>query len=130
MHSHAKVPAVPFGDTGDEVRAPGERYRRRKAVDYGDDLALQAERMQGFIDCPPVEALPRHVDMPAHRVSCRRDLALRKGMSHAHDTHIAIAKQRLHPQFRRCRLLDDARFQVHCPLAKWPAVLVGLLHEA
>ena len=52
MHSHAKVSAVPFGDTGDQVGAPGERYRRRKAVDYGDDLALQAERMQGFIDGP------------------------------------------------------------------------------
>jgi hypothetical protein len=51
-------------------------------------------------------------------------------MPHAHDADETVAEQCLHTQFRSRRLADNAGFQIDDSVAKWRAVLVGLLHEA
>ena len=79
VHSRAQVSGVPFGNAGDEVGGPGERQRGREAGDDGDDFPRQPQRMQGFVDRPPVETSSRDEDVPAGRVTGRRDLALAEG---------------------------------------------------
>ena len=65
MHSGAQVSGVSFGNTGDQVGAPSERQRGRKATDDRDDLPFQPERLQGFINRSLVETPPRDEDVSA-----------------------------------------------------------------
>ena len=69
MHAGAQASRVPFGNAGDEVGGPRQCQRARKATDDRDDLALQPERHQGFIDGSLVETPPRHADVLARRIT-------------------------------------------------------------
>ena len=79
MHSGAQVSGVSFGNSGDQVRGPSQSQRGRKATDDRDHLAFESERLQGFINRPPIETAPRDADMPGSRIAGRRDLAPAEG---------------------------------------------------
>ena len=81
-----------LGHDGDQVRRPGQGQGRRKAGDGGDDLPLQPEGLQGFVDRSPVEATPRDEDMLAGRETGRRDLASAQGVAFAHGADEAVAE--------------------------------------
>ncbi len=132
MHSCAQVPSVSFGNAGDQVRGPGKSQRGRKAADDRDDLPLQSESLQGFIniDRSPVEAPPRDENVFAGRIAGGRDFALAQRVPHSHDANETVPEQALRPHLRTSLLPHDAGFQIDGPVAKRRAVLVRLLHEA
>ena len=130
MHLRAQVAGVPFGNAGDQVAGAGQGQRGGKAADGRNDLPLQAERIQGFINGPLFLPPPGHQDMPAARIARGCDLALAQRMALAHDADETVSEQRLRAHLRTYRACDNAGFQVDRPVAKRAAVLVGLLHEA
>ena len=136
LHSGSQFSGVPFGNTRDHVGGPSEGQCGRKTTDDRDYLPFQPERFQRFsnrslfIYRSLVETPPRNADVPAGRITRRRDLALTQRVTHPDDADEAVSKQCLRAHFRSRRLHDDAGFQIDRPLAKWPAVFVWLLHEA
>ena len=130
MHSRTQVSGMPFGHAGDQIGGPRQGQRGRKATDHHDDLPPESELRQGFIDRPLLDPAPRYRDMPAGRISGRRDLALAQRVPLPHDADEAIAEQCLRTQFRTGGLADDAGFQVDGPVTQGRAIPVRLWREA
>ena len=92
MHPGTQVPALSFGNTGDQVGGSRQSQCGRKATDDGDDLALQPERLQGFINRTPVEPPPRDTDVPAPRIAGGSDLAAAQRVPRTHDANEGFVK--------------------------------------
>src|SRR5581483_10290610 len=90
----------------------------------------QPERLQRFIDRPPVEPPPRDADVLAGRVTGGGDLAPAQRVPLSHDADETVLEQRLRTDLRTGRLPDNAGFQIDGPVAKRRALFVRLLHEA
>ena len=120
MHSGAQVSGVSFGNTGDQVGSPSQSQRGRKASDDRDDLPLQPQWSQGFIDInrSPVQTPSRDADVPAGRITGGSDLALAQRVPHAHDANETVPEQRLHAHLRTRRLPHDTRFQIDRSVAQ------------
>ncbi len=57
MHADTQDSGVPLGNTGDQVRGPGQSQRGREATDGRDDIPIQSERFQGFLNGSHFKAL-------------------------------------------------------------------------
>ena len=130
MHSGAQFPSVPLRNAGDQVGGPGKCQRGRKAIDNRDDLPLQTEQLQGFINRSLLDTATRDADMAASSVGGGSDLTSAERMSLAHHTNETVPEQRLYADLRASRLSCYRSLEIDRALAKWRAVLVGLPHEA
>ncbi len=130
MHSRAQLSGVPLGNAGDQVGVPSQSQRCREAADNRDNLPLQPEGLQGFVDPSLLEIPPRDENVLAGRITDGRDLASTQRVSCSHDADEPVSEQSLRAHLRTCPLSYDTGFQIDDPVAKRRAVFVCLLHEA